>query len=274
MVQLFAAILEGRVPNQVDTPPDDNGQLNDFVALSRKQWESLVSAHNLTSPLRMPNGSYECAFSILGSFEQPTLGELRQIISQRVTHHSGWPSFIDLNRRPYSPSPVDGAVQAWVGPDSDGSTDSPDHHDFWRISPEGFMYLKRGYSEDRVLEQYQPGAVFDITVSTWRIADAIFQAYNIAKGFGLENFKLLCKFDFFGIKGRQLVALRGSNRLISTKRICNQERYEKTITIDAQGLPELLPEVVDGVLRPLYELFDFFSLPKDLTRQEIAKFIR
>jgi hypothetical protein len=32
-----------------------------------------------------------------------------------------------------------------------------------------------------------------------------------------------------------------------------------------------LPEITDAALRPMYDTFDFFRLPPDLTTREIAK---
>jgi hypothetical protein len=32
-----------------------------------------------------------------------------------------------------------------------------------------------------------------------------------------------------------------------------------------------LPELVDSIIRPLYELFDFFTLPATLVSEELAR---
>jgi hypothetical protein len=88
--------------------------------------------------------------AIDGDFDRKSLSDLRDTIRQAARNHSGWPPFVNLSRAPYTPKPVDGAIECWVGPDNDGTYDRPAHHDFWRISPDGLLFTRRGYPEDGV----------------------------------------------------------------------------------------------------------------------------
>jgi hypothetical protein len=49
-----------------------------------------------------------------------------------------------------------------------------------------------------------------------------------------------------------------------------QSIYETTKNIAVSAIPAALPELVFEILGPLYELFDFFSLPKRLVEEELA----
>ena len=49
-----------------------------------------------------------------------------------------------------------------------------------------------------------------------------------------------------------------------------QDSYEAMQTIAIGSLPQALPELVFAILAPLYELFDFFQLPKRLVEEELA----
>jgi len=60
--------------------------------------------------------------AIDGDFDRQPLSDLRETIRRAVRNHSGWPPFVNLSRAPYTPKPVDGAIECWVGPDNDGSS--------------------------------------------------------------------------------------------------------------------------------------------------------
>lgn len=56
----------------------------------------------------------------------------------------------------------------------------------------------------------------------------------------------------------------------SAVRVCGiAPRLEAGITVTA--LPGALPEVIFALVAPLYELFDFFRLPKRLVEEELAE---
>ena len=48
-----------------------------------------------------------------------------------------------------------------------------------------------------------------------------------------------------------------------------QDAYETNQTVALDALPRALPELVFAILAPLYELFEFFSLPKRLVEEEL-----
>jgi hypothetical protein len=54
----------------------------------------------------------------------------------------------------------------------------------------------------------------------------------------------------------------------------SQDRYETSTTVPVDSLPDSLPEVVFSMLAPLYELFDFFRLPKRLVEEELKEMSR
>ncbi len=93
-------------------------------------------------PPRLVHGHYDLGFAIDGNFDRRSLAELRDLIQTSVRSHSGWPPFLTLDRPPFSPKPADGAVECWIGPETDGSYDRPSHHDFWRVSPEGLLFTR------------------------------------------------------------------------------------------------------------------------------------
>jgi hypothetical protein len=54
----------------------------------------------------------------------------------------------------------------------------------------------------------------------------------------------------------------------------SQDQYQVTRTIAVASLSDALPALAFSVLAPLYELFDFFRLPKRLVDEELASMRR
>jgi len=73
---------------------------------------------------------------------------------------------------------------------------------------------------------------------------------------------------------RSLISKGNPNRSISSEYIATQATYEATDTIAIATLPSALPEFVFTILRPLYELFHFFQLPKQVVTEELASLLR
>jgi hypothetical protein len=67
---------------------------------------------------------------------------------------------------------------------------------------------------------------------------------------------------------------RGSNRLLLEEYVAEEDDYEANQTVALDAIPEALPEVVHAILAPLYELFEFFHLPKRLVEEELASLQR
>jgi hypothetical protein len=74
--------------------------------------------------------------------------------------------------------------------------------------------------------------------------------------------------------GRTLTTMGNPNRILSGQYRAEQDAYEATQTVALGALPHALPELVYTMLAPLYELFDFFQLPKRLVEEELASLQR
>lgn len=271
LLDAMRSIMAGVIPSTSPKEPTRADQLKAFAQTAVERWRGRVASLPKDAPPRMPLGHYDIAVAIDGQFEAKTLSDLRDTISTAVRNHSGWPPFLTLNRVPFSPKPADGAVEFWRGPDTDGSFDRPAHHDFWRISPDGLLFTRRGFQEDGgAHDDITPGTTFDITSPTWRVGEAILEASYIARALqAAGDTNLICSCSFSGLKGRTLVSRGNPNRIIFDTWTTEQETHEATQTVALNALPQALPEVVYAMLAPLYELFGFFNLPKRLVEEEL-----
>ena len=270
LLEVFRTLMSGVLPSAGPTTTTTLERLKAFVEQSINGWQRRIEPLPKDVSARLPNGYYDVGFAIDGHFDEVSITRLRETIAREVRNHSGWPPFMTIPRTPYTPSPVDGAVEAWIGPGTDGTYDRPAHHDFWRVSPEGFFFTRRGYPEDGGIKGVYPGTTLDITSPTRRLGEAILAATYVAKALNATQSNLIIYTRWERLNGRQLVSHGNTNQWVLPHYICRQDEYETTTTVALDSLPTTLPEVVFEILRPLYELFDFFELSKQLVEQELS----
>jgi hypothetical protein len=265
-------ILSGQSLSSVSNAPTVASRLDAFVADAQSRWERLTSGLPTDSSPRFPNGFYEAGLIITPLNSSVGLAEFRATLRTSLKNHSGWPPFAILDREVYRPRPVDGAIEAWFGPDENGDFDAPAHSDYWRASPEGMFYTRRGYNEDRGFREIAPGTTFDITTPSWRLGEVLLQVHYAAIALRATESELTIWARWTGLSGRQLVSIGNPNRKLSpvTYRAL-QSTYEVQRSIKTSQVFDNLPEIVFETLQPLYGLFDFWQLPKRLVEEEIRE---
>ena len=68
--------------------------------------------------------------------------------------------------------------------------------------------------------------------------------------------------------GRQISTYAAPNYGFLTQNISHQDVHRTSVEIQVDRIADELPELVDSIIRPLYELFDFFTLPATLCDRE------
>jgi hypothetical protein len=245
-----------------------------WIEASQARWKSLIGTLPANHPARFQRGYYQFAYQLRGEFAKPSLVDLRRALMDAEVRHSGWPNWPVIERDPIRPTPINDTIECFMGRDDDSASLAPDRLDYWRVSTGGRAFTVRGFSEDSHPDLVQPGAGLDITTPTWRLADAATHAVNLARALNLNE--SLVDFDVFytGLEGRKLVSIGNPRRFLSGTRRTLQNQYQRRVSFDITTAPDQLPEIVDTVLRPLYQSFDFFDLPAALAAQEIAQWRR
>jgi len=263
-------LITGAVPRAEQ--PVEPDHLAEWVRSSRQRWDGLVAALPVDAPPRLPHGRYQIAYQIAGERKAIAPGKLPEILMASVVRHTGWPPFWYPTRHDIAPYPIDGAVECWMGPDQR----EPGHADFWRINPDGFAFLLRGYQEDGMraevhgIGDVKPGTSFDVTLPVWRVSEALLHAQSLANNLfeGPTTIKFVVQYE--GLTNRALVSI-GNQRLLFGDRICHQDTITLDTHIDAQTIDANLPEIVHPLLSPLYSLFDFHELSRQLVVEEITR---
>lgn len=249
-------------------PPDAEQLLLAWIGESEERWKALAETTSADNGARMPLGRWSVGYQLKGDLDTVSLGEFRDRMARGVIRHTGWPEFWVPTREGLSPYIHDGALECWLG----GEERSPAHADFWRASTAGQFYLVRGYQEDEVAEnqRYAPGTSFDVTLPTWRIGEALLHAESMARQLGDPSAEVIMQLEWTGLAGRAAVSTTGLRALIGDYK-AKQDRHRAFLSVRADEIPGLLPELVAQIIRPLYELFDFLKLPDTLVPQELTK---
>lgn len=269
-------LIIGAVP-QVEQPVEPM-RLDEWISESFARWHALVQQLPEDVGPRFPHGYYNFAYEIIGELRQVAPAQLPEVLRASVVRHTGWPPFWYPTREGIEPYPIDGAVECWLG----GDTQTPvtdrdaDHSDFWRIHPEGLAFLLRGFQEDGMdaqrpgREPVPPATTFDVTLPVWRAGETLLQAQCLAANLfeGPTTIRFIATYN--GLAGRTLSSIN-HNWPIWEDRVARQNSITLETHVDAQAIEANLPEIVHPLLSPLYALFDFFELPIELVVDELAR---
>jgi hypothetical protein len=271
MLDAIRHIVQGHAGS---IPPDDLlAQLRAFESDSRVRWQRLTSSLPPDDPARMPHGFRELAFQIRNVPRSPSLHELRRRMNvAEEIRLTGWHPFLHLDREPFAPRVVDGAIETWLGLQEDNSFPRhSDQCDFWRASLDGCLYMIRGYDEDS-LDGRAPGALFDVTLPIWRVAEPLLHVARLAREFGEDpEIVMICRHT--GLANRVLTRIEGLIRVIRERRAAD-DHVEFTLTASVEEIENNLAELLYSALRPLYERFDFYELPRNIVTDELARLRR
>jgi hypothetical protein len=257
-----------------EAKPTSDDRLDEWIASSTARWQTLLSQLPDKHAARFPQGFYRFAYQLRGQFHRLSLGQLREALRAAEVRFSGWPHWPMMTREPIKPVPVDDTIECFLARDPGSENAAPDSLDYWRVSSAGQAYSIRGLHEDSHPDLGAPGRGLDITTPTRRLADALTHASNLARQFGLQTGYIDFDLLWSGLAGRRLVSWGNPRRVLFDNYFTQQPQYQRRFSVTAENLDERLPEITDAALRPMYEGFGFFQLPRGLTAEEVAAWRR
>ncbi len=269
----FRRIMDGGITGQ-EPQPTELEQVDAWVDVSTQRWQTLADTLPAGTTCKLEHGHYSIAYQFFANGLEPLRGNnLLDALRVRPRVTTGWPPFVVFHRDGITPYVFEDNIESWLGQEPDERATR--HSDFWQASPSGQFFLLRGYQEDdQEISDYQPGEAFDLTLPTWRVAEVLYHAMAMAEQFGGEGGRLTIVVEWTGLAGRWLRAWANSNRTISDRYQARQDVYRSHVSLGLDALEDSMPEVVDHLIRGLYELFDFFPLPPTLVAEEIDRLRR
>ena len=240
-------------------------------------WKEKVRKLLPDSPQRFPHGYYTFAYDIDG-VSRPKLGDLLDMLRE-APKLTGWNTWWAPTHPPaIAPRVVDGGtIECWIGGDSREHSEHRDaaHSDFWRVSPDGLAFLRRGYQEDGGVEAnagISPGTCLDPSLPIWRTAEGLLHAAYLAGRLDGGSVSFVARYT--GLRGRQLVdwakPMRYDDWAGGVSRV---DEVPLETVVDAKNIQANLADIVQSLLSPLYEHFDFTDLPLDIVQHELKSLL-
>lgn len=246
----------------------------EWVKQSVERMETIVKdAHGSTDKGPYAKGGWYGAYS----FDPPLSGILLKDISEQlrncVGRETGWPigQFPPRSGQPY---PHDGVLEMSLIEEFN----DPLSGDYWRASPLGKFIIFRGMQEDSKDElfggKYEKPA-FNFTTPVWRLAELLLHATRFANEFSVsEKRSATVSVDWYGLKNRQLTADISKYGTLLERHSKQDKVHSEIVIPDVSRIQEQLPEIVEQLTKPLYELFDFFEMPMQTIQNEINTLLR
>lgn len=268
LLDAIRLIVEGRAGAQVDAAAAE--ALLEYVNESRARLEELVATLPADDDARFPHGAYEVAFKIEGLADEPSLVALRdRLRATSELRYTGWPAFISMTRPEFAPRASQGAIEAWLGqPVEDRFRRDAAHCDYWRVQPDHQFFQIRGYDEDSH-ERFEPGSAFDVVLPLWRVGETMLFASRYASRNG-DNPEIDFRLRYVGLENRVLTSVNRL-RVMHDDRRCNDDEIALSVRASAEEIENNLPELLRGLLAPLYEMFDFFELSPQMVTDEVNR---
>jgi len=187
---------------------------------------------------------------------------------------TGWNTWWVPTRTEIVPYINEDAIECWLGGDTSEDHRDRDaaHSDFWRISPKGLAFLLRGYQEDGAQAQsagIAPGTILDRTLPIWRVGEGLLHADYLARR--LEATTVSFAVRFTGLAGRRLSQWVNPMDGPWAAGVCKEDAVSLATVVAAETVAANLPEVVQHLLSPLYERFDFSRVPLEIVQRELNR---
>lgn len=265
------------VEGELSPSEQRENRFQNLVKDGRKRWEQLV-AKDLSheQPSRYSHGVWTAAYSLTGKLKPLELRDLRSLLGRTEKHrigYSGYPvwavthdGYAELETYPYNDF-----LECWMGKISD--LDAVYSH-FWRASPDGSLFLLRGYQED-CEAKILPGTVLWVETPISEVGEILLHSRRVANELGDEDASIAISVAWEGLANRRLSsrswnAPRLERSLERTKKLCHQSSISSQFTTSVKDILTNLPETVEAITKPFFQCFDFYSVSLDFIQREIS----
>ena len=263
--------MEG--PSAGATEPE---KIKRWISEGRERWADLVGEKlSAERPSRYQHGTWTFSYLITGDLTIPDFSQLESVLKRVEGHETGWPVWWvpDLSYTVEPPYPRNGILECWL---KDARPPDSAHSDFWRASPEGKMFLLRGYQEDSTPDKVSPGKYLWAETPIWGVGECLLHARRLSAILGDEEAEITFSCSWEGLAGRTLRYWNAEKDeetwFDQTKRTCHQRSVESPLlTVSSKDVEPNLPEIIKDVTKVLYQAFRFYEPEMNLFQRETAK---
>jgi hypothetical protein len=244
--------------------------LADWHNESYSEWKNLTNALPADSTHRLSKGHWAFSFQI-SDFNSQSLAILNQYLRNEVPKLTGWPVFTYLHQPERTPNARGDVIQAWL---ADTSHADAKHSDFWRIDRSGRGFILRpmqedynGFGQDRM-----SGPLFDWSLPVWRTAELFKFVEHFGKRFAGSEAEFDAMVRYHGTRGRSLYNRDWSWNLDGGT--ASSDPIENGFSGRISTIGSNLPEIVQQLMQPVYEQFQFAELPTAYVVEQINRLLR
>jgi hypothetical protein len=258
-----------------------NDRLNDWIADSDRRWREVIAPLPPEDPARLPSGHYTIGYLIAPSPEPLPPRQLRDVLDEVVVRFTGWPAWRVPTRPGSQPRLYDNILEAFMGGGTNRAFPDPAHSDFWRAAADGRMFLRRGFVEDSHPDRMQPGTGIEIWAPPSRIGESLLHAGRLARRLDRAEGEILLRVDWSGLQGRRLTSnLAPEYFAPSQAEACSQDTVNGSVRMRVADIPadgsaslEAAARALTELLAPLYDLFDFTTVPEAAMAQTLRRLL-
>lgn len=210
----------------------------------------------------------EIQISLRDSIVDVGQSELLRQAKQAQIETFGWPIGLVLDREGFNPKPTSDGIVAEVSIQEPGRRNS---YDYWSLRKNGDFYLLKSIFED---ERRENTIFFNTRIV--RITETLLYASRLYSGLGVrKDAHYLVGIRHGGLKGRVLSTSSVARRLPPPpdKVSCEDEVYTEVETTIEQTETQLV-DLVEKFAQPLFVLFNFFELSRDVLEEIVNTFVK
>ncbi|ODM75061.1 hypothetical protein [Bradyrhizobium elkanii] len=173
---------------------------------------------------------------------------------------------------------MNGVIECWLKP-ADAGVDRPfgdaAHCDFWRAAPTGRAVIMRGYQED-VQDTFAPRTIFDTTLPTWPLGEAVLHAEALAEQLAEDKDKVNVRLRvvYTGLSGRVLRAWASpmTDLFMEGGAARSDEAVLETV-VPVKEIPSNLATDLHPLIASLFERFGVTGLSVERAEAELEKML-
>lgn len=234
--------------------------------------EDWISKHRETA-LSGLSGLQRSAFmEVKMTLRDLTISVLQSELLDRSTKAQigtfGWPIGIVIDRDGWRPRPTADGIVAEVSV-QDGARKGASY-DYWALSKSGDFYLLKSIFED----EGDDHAIF-VNTRAVRITETLLYAARLYSGLGIpRDAPYLVGIRHGGLMGRVLSVSSPARRLPPhSDRVSGEDKVYSEVETTIEQTESQLAELVERFTQPLFMVFDFFELKRDVLADIVNKFV-
>lgn len=239
-----------------------DGHVESWAQRSRGRFDFLRGTRiDSTKGDPFAKGHWQASLALQGTLRDVSLPELLDILAASRTSRTGWDIGWVPTRAGIAAYPFQDGIEVWLA--EDGGKQSG-HSDFWRAEKIGTFAVFRGYQEDEAeFSQRYPKIQLDYSLVLWRVTEFLLYLEKFARNLGIGRIAANLRITWDGLENRRLGNHKSSFDL-DNERICRQSSVESAFHVpDTSLIKRTLIGNVKSITRPLFEVFDFFTVSDD-----------